>query len=173
VVNFKLSLEQCILSYSNNASLFPSLRSRWDALDCWQLPPYSPMSPSDATSSPVIDFTWMVRGFVPLTLSRFLSLFFNKKDLSLLLNCAIYDMHVSFRSDVWIPRCLAVKEIEPRYLELTRVPADDDFSSSSSVVADSFCLLSSRSWIGWLGRMLSSGSSHLTEGFRLRANISF
>src|SRR5271156_4761888 len=185
LVNFRLYLENIILS-SPKSSLFSSRRSQWDSLSCWQFPAVFP----EPSTSALLDFSFLFRGFVPIDLVNFLSAFFKQADVLDVLGEAIYLAQLSFRSYTWFSSCSEFKRLEAHY-HLVRnfnegiVPSSPPLRPGSNSSRGSVSLprdIVSRAppsltcpdnWVRWIGSYLSSGSKHILEGFRLRINVSF
>src|SRR5277367_6485228 len=166
LINFKLFLESFIRT-SPRSHLFATHMARWDALDCWLVP--SGFSPSIAVSPIILDFSFLLRGFIPLSLVEFLSIFFSKRDVLELLSVAVCWAQSAFRSHTWLSRCVEVKRRESFY-HLVR---DLNEVGSTSVTRSShgFPPAPPVQWKDWLSGMLSLGSRFIMEGFRLYANI--
>jgi hypothetical protein len=166
LINFKVFLESFIRS-SERSRLFPSNQARWDALSCWLVP--TVLSPSMAVSPTILDFSFLIRGFIPLSLVEFLSLFFSKREVLELLSVAVCWAQSAFRSHTWLSRCTEVKRRESFY-HLVR-DLNEVVSTSVTRSPHGSPLAPPVQWKEWLGGMLSSGSRFIMEGFRLYANI--
>ena len=135
--------------------------------------------PAFSDSPESFDFSFLFRGFVPLELVGFLSVFLTKPELFRAISTAVYETHSFFHSHTWSTRCAEVKDLEVFHNLVRDYNAGCDpsafslFSSSFSSLSVSVPSVSvSNSWVGWIGDLLSSGSCHILEGFRLHINAS-
>jgi hypothetical protein len=89
----KTAMEKWISEFSESP---PSFSSEWNDLDCWKYP--SPDSPS-------LNFDFLIKGFIPTTLSKAISRFLSKSEtldsISEIVTCA-QDL---FREHAWKLRC--------------------------------------------------------------------
>jgi hypothetical protein len=178
LIVFRRYLERSILSSSFAHLWTPSAISEWELLPCWSFPV---MFPTDSVSR--IDFSVLLRGFVPLDLAVFLSRFFGRASLRDLLSSALCHAQFQFRENVWLPRWEEICQAEIRYLQLRELNRQCVSSHVSSPVSrrprsvpgsssSPFSLSGLSLWPGWV-RYFVGNTRQLMEGFPLHVNISF
>jgi hypothetical protein len=148
----------------------PQYKHTWDKLDCWQYP--------DNDSS-LLTFDYLIKGFIPSSLTSFISQFLSKKDSTRILCTAFSAAKELFYQHVWLFRCEEFIKFEisegithsiKRSHFTTTTSQKHSSSSRDSNRSNHISQLSSaiNSWKSWISESLNTG--HPWLGFLIHIN---